>query len=142
VWWLRRPDVVPSRAPENTKRVPCSGIVYLPAVARRLHHCRDLHEPFDFLTWFEYPPEYSAAFEELVVRLRTYQGMEIRRSVDRSSIGSLLDHEWTRIERIERRSEANTSGQWKGERIEWLFSLKHGPLFPVVLGLTRCIALI
>src|SRR2546428_7160638 len=29
---------------------------YLPAIARRLYHCRDLGEPFDFLTWFEYAP--------------------------------------------------------------------------------------
>lgn len=48
------------------------GLDYLPAVARRLHHCRDLGtpEPFDFLTWFEYAPGDAAAFEELVRRLR------------------------------------------------------------------------
>ena len=48
------------------------GLKYLPAVARRLHHCRDLgpDEPFDFLTWFEYAPSDSAAFEELVHALR------------------------------------------------------------------------
>ena len=45
---------------------------YLPAVARRLHHCRDLGspEPFDFLTWFEFRPEDAAAFDDLVERLR------------------------------------------------------------------------
>jgi len=32
-------------------------------VARRLHHGRDLGESFDFLTWFEYAPEYGADFE-------------------------------------------------------------------------------
>jgi Chlorite dismutase len=48
------------------------GLKYLPAVARRLHHCRDLgpSEPFDFLTWFEYAPSDSAAFDELVSVLR------------------------------------------------------------------------
>lgn len=46
------------------------GLDYLPAVARRLHHCRDLGEPFDFLTWFEFAPEHSAAFDELLMRLR------------------------------------------------------------------------
>ena len=48
------------------------GLKYLPAIARRLHHCRDLgpEEPFDFLTWFEYAPPDSAAFEELVQALR------------------------------------------------------------------------
>src|SRR5215467_3558931 len=47
------------------------GVEYLPAIARRLYHSRDLAEPFDFLTWFEYAPEHSAAFEELVGRLRS-----------------------------------------------------------------------
>jgi hypothetical protein len=46
------------------------GLEYLPAIARRLHHSRELAEPFDFLTWFEYSPEHSDAFEELVQRLR------------------------------------------------------------------------
>jgi Chlorite dismutase len=49
------------------------GMRYLPAIARRLHHCRDLgtEEPFDFLTWFEYAPSEAAAFEELLIALRT-----------------------------------------------------------------------
>ena len=49
------------------------GLQYLPAVARRLHHCRDLgpHEPFDFVTWFEYAPADQAAFEALLQALRT-----------------------------------------------------------------------
>jgi chlorite dismutase len=49
------------------------GMKYLPAVARQLHHCRDLSpaEPFDFLTWFEYAPADAAAFDELLHALRT-----------------------------------------------------------------------
>jgi hypothetical protein len=48
------------------------GLDYLPAVARRLHHCRDLEapQPFDFLTWFEYAPADAEAFEALVTALR------------------------------------------------------------------------
>ena len=48
------------------------GLKYLPAIARRLHHCRDLgpEEPFDFLTWFEYAPAEASAFDELVQVLR------------------------------------------------------------------------
>lgn len=48
------------------------GLKYLPAIARRLHHCRDLgpDEPFDFLTWFEYAPSDGAAFAELLAELR------------------------------------------------------------------------
>jgi len=41
------------------------GVRYLPSVARQLYHSRDIGEPFDFLTWFEYAPEHSEAFEEL-----------------------------------------------------------------------------
>ncbi len=48
------------------------GTRYLLAIARRLHHCRDLasNEPFDFLTWFEYASGDAAAFEDLVGELR------------------------------------------------------------------------
>ncbi len=48
------------------------GLQYLPAVARRLHHCRDLgeNEPFDFLTWFEYSPSDETAFNRLLAELR------------------------------------------------------------------------
>jgi chlorite dismutase len=61
------------------------GLKYLPAVARRLHHCRDLgpDEPFDFLTWFEYAPSDSEAFEELVQALRASPEWEyVEREVD------------------------------------------------------------
>ena len=56
------------------------GIRYLPSVARQLYHSRDIGEPFDFLTWFEYAPQYSKAFEELV---RTLRKTEEWRYVDR-----------------------------------------------------------
>ncbi|AFY59947.1 Chlorite dismutase [Synechococcus sp. PCC 6312] len=46
------------------------GLEYLPGVARQLHHCRDLGEPFDFLTWFEFAPEYTQSFEQLLARMR------------------------------------------------------------------------
>lgn len=48
------------------------GMKYLPAVARRLHHCRDVgtDEPFDFLTWFEFSAEDSAAFDDMLLALR------------------------------------------------------------------------
>ena len=48
------------------------GLKHLPPVARRLHHCRDMAEaePFDFLTWFEYAPEYEPGFEVLLSELR------------------------------------------------------------------------
>ena len=56
---------------------------YLPAIARRLHHARDLGEPFDFLTWFEYAPEHADAFEALVAELRASEEWRyVEREVD------------------------------------------------------------
>ena len=50
------------------------GTAALPAVARRLHHCRELgtpeEQPFDFLTWFEYSAADEPVFDELLARLR------------------------------------------------------------------------
>jgi chlorite dismutase len=46
------------------------GMQYLPAIARQLFHCRDLGEPFDFLTWFEFSPANTNRFDDLVGRLR------------------------------------------------------------------------
>ena len=46
------------------------GYDYLPAVARRLFHARDLGEPFDFLTWFEFAALDVPAFDEMLARLR------------------------------------------------------------------------
>jgi hypothetical protein len=60
-----------------------SSLKYLPQVARQLYHCRDLGEPFDFITWFEYAPEHAAQFEELVAMLRTTEEWTfVEREVD------------------------------------------------------------
>jgi len=56
-----------------------------PAVARRLHHCRDFgeNEPFDFLTWFEFTRSDSPAFDELVAGLRGTEEWEyVEREID------------------------------------------------------------
>ena len=59
------------------------GLEYLPDVARRLNHGRDLGEEFDFLTWFEYPAGATRAFEELVARLReTPEWSFVEREID------------------------------------------------------------
>ena len=55
---------------EETSSHIATGMKYLPAVARRLHHSRDLGEPFDFLTWFEFAPSESNAFDQLLGELR------------------------------------------------------------------------
>jgi chlorite dismutase len=60
-----------------------ASLKYLPAIARQLYHCRDLGEPFDFLTWFEYDPAHAALFEELVAMLRaTEEWTYVEREVD------------------------------------------------------------
>ena len=53
----------------------------LPRVARRLHHGRDLGEPFDFLTWCEYAPADAPGFEELVDGLlySRYCGIDVHK---------------------------------------------------------------
>ena len=60
-----------------------ASLKYLPAIARQLYHSRDLGEPFDFLTWFEYEPAHADAFEELVGMLRaTEEWTYVEREVD------------------------------------------------------------
>jgi len=61
------------------------GLKYLPGVARRLHHCRDLSEaePFDFLTLFDYAKDVAGAFDDLVAALRaTEEWKYVEREVD------------------------------------------------------------
>jgi hypothetical protein len=56
---------------------------YLPGIARRLHHSRELGEPFDFLTWFEFAPEHMDAFENMVGLLRqTPEWLYVDREMD------------------------------------------------------------
>jgi chlorite dismutase len=70
-WWNltqeERRDIL-----ETQSRHIKTGLDYLPAIARRLHHCRDLseNEPFDFLTWFEFAPGDASLFDDLTAELR------------------------------------------------------------------------
>jgi chlorite dismutase len=82
VWWDLAQDER-RRIFEETSRHTAIGLDYLPAVARKLHHSRDLGEPFDFLTWFEFAPEHEAAFDDLLARLRaTAEWTYVEREVD------------------------------------------------------------
>jgi hypothetical protein len=81
-WWSLAQDERRAIFEEQSRHIAI-GMDYLPPVARRLHHCRELGEPFDFLTWFEYAPEHADAFEELVRRLRqTPEWAFVDREVD------------------------------------------------------------
>lgn len=81
-WWDLAQDERRDIFEEQSRHIGI-GMEYLPAVARRLHHGRELGEPFDFLTWFEYAPEHASAFEELVGRLRgSAEWRYVEREVD------------------------------------------------------------
>lgn len=68
---------------EETSQHTAIGMRYLPAVARQLYHSRDLGEPFDFVTWFEYAQDDKEAFEDLVGLLRATREWEfVEREVD------------------------------------------------------------
>ncbi len=70
-WWALSQDDRRSLFEEHSKHIAI-GLKYLPAIARRLHHCRDLaeQEPFDFLTFFDFADVDSVAFDELLAELR------------------------------------------------------------------------
>lgn len=81
-WWQLAQDER-RRIFEETSHHIEIGHQYLPAVARQLHHCRDLGETFDFLTWFEYDASNEAAFDDLVRKLReTEEWRYVDREVD------------------------------------------------------------
>lgn len=69
-WWALTQDERRAAFEERSRHI-ADSMPYLPRVARRLYHCRDLGEPFDFLTWFEFAPEHEPAFDELVSMLRS-----------------------------------------------------------------------
>ena len=70
-WWALTQDERRAVIEERSQHIKI-GLRYLPAIARRLHHCRDLSEsePFDFITWFEYAPAHENEFNDLLAELR------------------------------------------------------------------------
>ena len=83
-WWRLAQDER-RRIFEDASAHVQTGLRYLPAIARRLHHCRDLgeDEPFDFLTWFEYAPADETLFDGLVAALRaTEEWRYVEREID------------------------------------------------------------
>lgn len=70
-WWELTQDERRAIFEEKSQHVAV-GLKYLPAVARRLHHCRDLSEvePYDFLTLFDYSKHDEAAFDDMLAVMR------------------------------------------------------------------------
>jgi len=83
-WWAMTQDERRHILEEQSQHIAI-GLKYLPAIARRLHHCRGLgeNEPFDFITWFEFAPTDTRAFNELLAALRASPEWQyVEREVD------------------------------------------------------------
>ncbi|TCU13999.1 chlorite dismutase family protein [Rhizobium sullae] len=82
LWWSLAQDERRAIIQERSAHFQI-GMDYLPAVARRLYHSRDLDEPFDFLTWFEFAEESAPQFDAMLLRLRaTEEWRYVEREVE------------------------------------------------------------
>jgi hypothetical protein len=70
-WWSLTQDERRSILEEESHHIAI-GMRYLPAISRRLLHCRDFasQEPFDFLGFLDFAPENETAFDEMLNQLR------------------------------------------------------------------------
>ena len=68
-WWALPQDERRAIFEQRSRHI-ADSLAFLPRIARRLYHARDLGQPFDFLTWFEFAPADAGAFEDLVGQLR------------------------------------------------------------------------
>jgi chlorite dismutase len=83
-WWELTQDARRAIFEETSKHIAI-GMRYLPGVARRLHHCRDMGwiEPFDFLTFFDFAEDQQSAFDDMAGLLRaTEEWTYVDREVD------------------------------------------------------------
>ena len=81
-WWSMSQDERRSIFEEQSHHTEI-GLNYLPEIARQLHHCRDLGEQFDFITWFEFAPEHTELFNKLLNQLRaTKEWQFVEREID------------------------------------------------------------
>ena len=70
-WWAMTQEERREILEEQSHHIAI-GMRYLPAVARRLYHCRDLEieASFDFLGLLDYAPNDAGIFEEMLGQLR------------------------------------------------------------------------
>lgn len=102
-WWALTQDERRAILEEDSHHIAI-GMRYLPAVARRLLHCRDLagDAPFDFLGYLDFAPEHVPAFDDMLGQLRaTHEWSFMDREID------------IRLERTER--AAGPAGQAREE---------------------------
>lgn len=82
IWWGSPQDERRAIYEERSRHTTI-GIKYLPHIARRLHHSRDIGQPFEFLTWFEFAPEHESMYVNLLEELRsTEEWCYVDREVD------------------------------------------------------------
>ena len=83
-WWGLTQDERREIFEESSHHIAI-GLKYLPAIARRLHHCRDMEQvqPFDFLTFFDFAEADEIAFDQMLAELRqTPEWKYVSREVD------------------------------------------------------------
>jgi len=83
-WWAMTQDERRAVLEEQSHHIAI-GLRYLPAVARKLLHCRDLETeaPFDFLGFLDFAPDDEAAFDEMLEQLRaTREWSFMEREID------------------------------------------------------------
>jgi hypothetical protein len=82
-WWELAQDQRRAVFEDKSRHIAATLTRFLPAIARRLHHGRDLGEPFDFVTWFEFAPEHTGLFDDLLGLLRaTEEWRYVEREVE------------------------------------------------------------
>ncbi len=60
-WWERA---------EEDRRALSATIEHGPAISRRIHRALERDEPFDVLTWFEFPPDQQPEVNHMLAGLR------------------------------------------------------------------------
>jgi hypothetical protein len=83
-WWKLAQDERRAIFEEQSHHIAI-GMRYLPAIARKLLHCRDLgdEEPFDFLGFLDFAPNDEAALDEMLAELRaTLEWSFMEREID------------------------------------------------------------
>ena len=81
-WWNLARDERREMIEARSRHI-ATALRFLPAIARRLLHGRDLGEPFDVVTWFEYAPRDVAIFDDLAGALRSSEEWQyVEREID------------------------------------------------------------